>query len=95
MCPMSERSLGGAMYFITFVHDVTRKVWVYSLKFKMNCSKRSSGGLPSLHHTFVRERDTSPTNSYVYIDAKQSSEVNELNYLGKGQNNATTCRVEE
>ena len=29
-----EISLGGAQYFITFVDDCTRKVWVYSLKTK-------------------------------------------------------------
>ena len=32
--PMPERSLGGSRYFITFVDDCTRKVWVYSIKSK-------------------------------------------------------------
>jgi transposase InsO family protein len=30
--PIFTRSLGGALYFVTFVEDATRKVWVYPIK---------------------------------------------------------------
>ena len=29
--PMPTKSLGGASYFVTFIDDSTRKVWVYTL----------------------------------------------------------------
>ena len=32
--PMPTRSLGGALYFVTFIDDATRKVWVYPIKGK-------------------------------------------------------------
>ena len=32
--PMPTRSLGGAQYFVTFIDDATRKVWVYTIKSK-------------------------------------------------------------
>src|SRR5262249_55800547 len=32
--PMPCKSLGGASYFVTFIDDATRKVWVYILKSK-------------------------------------------------------------
>ena len=32
--PMPVLSLGGALYFVTFIDDATRKVWVYILKRK-------------------------------------------------------------
>ena len=32
--PMPTWSLGGASYFITFIDDATRKVWVYAMKSK-------------------------------------------------------------
>ena len=32
--PMPSKSLGGASYFVTFIDDSTRKVWVYPLKSK-------------------------------------------------------------
>ena len=32
--PMPTRSLGGALYFVTFIDDATRKVWVYPIKAK-------------------------------------------------------------
>ena len=34
VCSMSEKSLDGAQYFVTFIDDHSRKVWVYSLKMK-------------------------------------------------------------
>jgi len=34
VCSTSERSLGGSQYFVTFIDDHSRKVWVYSLKTK-------------------------------------------------------------
>ena len=34
VCSMTERSLGGAQYFVTFIDDHSRKVWVYMLKTK-------------------------------------------------------------
>ncbi|WZZ37770.1 hypothetical protein YC2023_034029 [Brassica napus] len=34
VCSMSEKSNGGASYFVTFVDDHSRKVWVYLLKSK-------------------------------------------------------------
>jgi len=30
--PINPKSIGGAKYFITFIDDATRKVWVYVLK---------------------------------------------------------------
>ena len=32
--PMPTRSLGCASYFVTFIDDATRKVWVYAMKSK-------------------------------------------------------------
>ena len=32
--PMPTKSLGGTSYFVTFIDDSTRKVWVYPLKHK-------------------------------------------------------------
>ena len=32
--PMKTTSFGGARYFLTFIHDFSRKVWVYVLKCK-------------------------------------------------------------
>jgi hypothetical protein len=34
VCKMSARSMGGAKYFVTFIDDFSRKVWVYVLKTK-------------------------------------------------------------
>ncbi|KAE8660874.1 hypothetical protein F3Y22_tig00116946pilonHSYRG00054 [Hibiscus syriacus] len=34
MCSMSERSIGGAFYFVTFIDDHSMKVWVHLLKSK-------------------------------------------------------------
>ena len=34
VCSTSERSLGGAQYFVTFIDDHSRKLWVYPLKTK-------------------------------------------------------------
>ena len=31
---MPTRSLGGSQYFVTFIDDATRKVWVYTIKSK-------------------------------------------------------------
>lgn len=36
VCSMTEKSLGGALYFVTFIDDHSRKVWVYLLKTKDN-----------------------------------------------------------
>ena len=32
--PMKTRTLGGSAYFVTFIDDHSRKVWVYTLKTK-------------------------------------------------------------
>lgn len=32
--PMTTSTLGGARYFVTFIDDHSRKVWVYALKTK-------------------------------------------------------------
>ena len=32
--PMQEPSLGGSIYFLTFIDDFSRKTWVYFLKYK-------------------------------------------------------------
>jgi hypothetical protein len=34
VCKMSVRTMGGAKYFVTFIDDFSRKVWVYVLKTK-------------------------------------------------------------
>ena len=34
VCSMSERSIGGALYFVTFIDDHSRKVWLHLLKSK-------------------------------------------------------------
>src|SRR5262249_5342997 len=32
--PIKEKTLGGSLYFITFIDNCSRKVWVYTLKTK-------------------------------------------------------------
>ena len=32
--PMPTSSLGGSIYFVTFIDDATWKFWIYSMKFK-------------------------------------------------------------
>ena len=32
--PMPTKSLGGSSYFVTFIDDSTRKVWLYGLQSK-------------------------------------------------------------
>jgi len=32
--PMSTRALSGGDYFVTFIHDHSRKIWIYFLKVK-------------------------------------------------------------
>ena len=32
--PVNVKSLGGASYFVTFIHDASRKVWAYPMKGK-------------------------------------------------------------
>jgi 5'-3' exoribonuclease 2 len=34
VCKMFVRSMGGAKYFVTFIDDFSRKVWVYVFKTK-------------------------------------------------------------
>jgi hypothetical protein len=38
--PMKNMSLGGARYFLTFIDDFSRKMWVYPLKAKSECFER-------------------------------------------------------
>jgi transposase InsO family protein len=38
--PMKNMSLGGARYFLTFIDDFSRKMWVYPLKAKNECFER-------------------------------------------------------
>jgi transposase InsO family protein len=38
--PMRTTSLGGARYFVTYIDDFSRKVWVYSLKSKGECLEK-------------------------------------------------------
>ena len=38
--PMRTTSIGGARYFVTFIDDLSRKVWVYMLKSKGECFER-------------------------------------------------------
>ena len=33
-CPMKTKTLGGSLYFVTFINDHSRKIWVYTLKTK-------------------------------------------------------------
>ena len=32
--PMKTKTLGGSLYFVTFIDDHSRKIWVYTLKTK-------------------------------------------------------------
>ena len=34
ICMMQNRSIGGALYFMTFINDCSRKVWTFALKSK-------------------------------------------------------------
>ena len=34
VCTMQTRTVGGALYFVTFIDDHSRKVWGYALKTK-------------------------------------------------------------
>ena len=34
VCTMKTRTVGGALYFVTFIDDHSRKVWGYALKTK-------------------------------------------------------------
>jgi len=38
--PMKTTSLGGARYFVTYIDDFSRKVWVYLLKSKGECLEK-------------------------------------------------------
>ncbi len=38
--PMRTTSLGGARYFVTYIDDLSRKVWVYLLKSKGECLEK-------------------------------------------------------
>ncbi len=38
--PMRTTSLGGARYFVTYIDDFSRKVWVYLLKSKRECLEK-------------------------------------------------------
>jgi transposase InsO family protein len=38
--PMRTTSLGGARYFVPYIDDFSRKVWVYLLKSKMECLEK-------------------------------------------------------
>ena len=35
--PFKVKSKGGALYFVTFIDDHSRKIWVYPLKSKIKC----------------------------------------------------------
>ena len=37
--PMPTLSLGGASYFVTFIDDATRKIWVYPIRHKDDALK--------------------------------------------------------
>lgn len=37
---MRSTSMGSVMYFIIFIDDFPRKVWVYMLKTKMECLEK-------------------------------------------------------
>jgi hypothetical protein len=34
VCSMTEKSLGGALYFVTFIDDISRKIFLYVLRNK-------------------------------------------------------------
>ena len=34
VCMMQSKSIGGALYFVTFIDDCSRKVWPFTLKSK-------------------------------------------------------------
>ena len=38
--PMKNMSLGGARYFLTFINDFSRRMWVYPFKAKSECFER-------------------------------------------------------
>ena len=37
VCTMQTRTIGGALYFVTFIDDHSRKVWGFALKTKTRC----------------------------------------------------------
>ena len=37
MWKLDTKSLGGAQYFVTFIDDATRYIWVYFLKGMLSC----------------------------------------------------------
>jgi len=41
--PMRTTSLGGARYFVTYIDDFSRNVWVYLLKSKGECLEKFKG----------------------------------------------------
>src|SRR5579875_1494527 len=38
--PMRNASIGGARYFVTFIDDFSRKIWVYPIKAKSECFEK-------------------------------------------------------
>jgi len=45
--PLDSNSLGGNRYFLTFVDEFTRKIWIYLLKEKVKCLEEIDSSLHS------------------------------------------------
>ena len=52
--PAQVSSLGGSHYYVTFIYDATRKVWVYFLRQKSDVFKTFKNGNAWLKMTLVR-----------------------------------------
>jgi len=48
--PMRSTSFGGARYFVTYIDDLSRKVWVYLLKSKGSASRSSRNSMHLWRH---------------------------------------------
>lgn len=69
VCTMQTRTLGGTLYFITFIDDHSRKVWVFALKSK----DQVLDAFKELHARI--ERETGRKVKYVRVDNVASVRV--------------------
>jgi hypothetical protein len=78
--PMQTDSIGGSFYFLMFIDDFSRKIWIYFLrnkfetfaKFKAEDEKQSGKYIKALRLDGIRG-DTTPTNLQIYANHKALS----------------------